>query len=171
MVDNTLLDIGDKELLALSPEFRTVVKSLLNLRQAAYDVLGSYPQKNVVPYFYQCSNTIAKGNQIATALGTVQNSIKIAADSAFIAVSIRGSSTNDFTAFMRQDASDRILMNEAVVSNALLGTAERPGFLHKPLALPPNTTISFDFTDISNVANNEIYFALCGFKIYSRTLS
>lgn len=167
----SFLSITERELAGLPKEVQANVKALLNLRQALYDVLGSYPSKNVMPYFYQCSNTVAKGNSITTGLGTVQNSIKIAADSAFIAVSARGSSTNDFLTFMRQDASDRQLMNEAIHSSAMLGTAERPGFFHKPLVMPPNTTLSFDFTDLSNVAGNEIYFCLAGFKIYDRSLS
>lgn len=164
------LKITQAALASLPPSEQLGIKALLNIRQTLYDVLGNYPARNAMPYFYQCSNTLAKANAL-TALGSVQNSIKVAADSAFVAVSIRGASTNDFLAFMRQDASDRQLMNEGIHSSAILGTAERPGFLHKPLVLPPNTTISFDFTDLSNVAGNEIYFALVGFKIYDRSLS
>ncbi len=71
---------------------------------------------------------------------------------------------------MRMDASDRQLMNQAIISSALVGTAERPAPLHKPLLLPANTTISFDLTDLSG-ATNQVYFTLAGFKVYNRKIS
>lgn len=164
----SVLDITEKQLLALPEPAQTMVKAALNIKQALYDVLGSYPQDNVLPYFYQASNTTAKSNSIA-ANSTGQNSIKISADSAFVACSIRGASTGDFTVQLRQDASDRIIMNEQVHSSAIMGTAERPGPLHKPMLLPANTTISLDYTDLSG-ATNQIWFDLAGFKVYNRKL-
>lgn len=164
----SLLDITAKELQELPASVAAQVKALLNVRQALFDILGAFPQDNVLPYFYSFINTTANGNAI-TANATVQNSIRISADSAFVAVSARGTSDGDFTAFMRQDASDRQLMNIAVNSNALMGTAERPGFFHKPLLLPANTTISFDIADLSG-ATNQLWFTLAGFKVYNRKL-
>lgn len=162
----SLLDITEKELRALPVDLRMQIKAFLNIKQALYDVLGQYPQDNVLPYYYQASNTIAEGNQIL-ANNTGQNSIKISADSAFIGCSIRGASTGDFTAFIRQDNSDRQLMNEQVHSSALMGTAERPGIFNKPLLLAANTTISLDYTDLSG-QDNEIYLSFVGFKVYNR---
>ncbi len=163
-----VLDITSQELANLngSPAALANVKALLNIRQALFDILGAFPQDNVLPYFYGCINTAANNNPIP-ANGTIQNSIKISADSAFIAMSVRGSSSGDFTTFMRMDASDRQLMNQAIHSSALMGTAERPGPLHKPLLLPANTTVSFDFNDLSG-ADNDLYFVLAGFKVYNR---
>lgn len=163
-----LLDITAQELQALPAAVQASVKAQLNIRQALFDILGAFPQDNVIPYFYSFINTQANGNQLA-ANGTAVNSIRISADSAFIAMSIRGTSTGDYLAFMRQDASDRQLMNIGVNSNALVGTAERPAPLHKPLLLPANTTISFDLSDLSGAGNN-IWFTLAGFKVYNRKL-
>ncbi len=166
-----VLDISTQALEALNqmnPGAALSVKALLNIRQALFDILGAFPQDNVLPYFYSFHNTVAASNQI-TANGTIQNSIKISADAAFIAMSVRGASLGDYTAFMRMDASDRQLMNEAVNSSAFMGTAERPGPLHKPLLLPANTTVSFDITDISG-ATNELYLTLAGFKVYNRKI-
>ena len=112
--------------------------------------------------------TSANSNAIA-ASSTGQNSIKISADSAFIAMSVRGASTGDYTVMARQDASDRQMMNQQVHSSAFMGTAQRPGPLHKPLLLPANTTISLDYTDLSG-ATNEIYLSFVGFKVYNRQM-
>lgn len=164
----SLLDITAQELNSLTPPVQAQVKALLNIRQGLFDILGAFPQDNVLPYFYSCQNTTADNTAI-TANGTVQNSIRISADSAFIAISVRGTSDGDFTAFMRQDASDRQLMNIAVNSNAIMGTAERPGFFHKPLLLAASTTVSFDFTDLSG-STNQLWWTLAGFKVYNRKL-
>jgi hypothetical protein len=164
----SLLDISEKDLKSLPREFQLQIKSFLAIKQALYDILGDYPADNVLPYWYQSVNNSANNNQIA-ANGTGQNSIKISADSAFIAMSVRGASTGDYTCLVRQDASDRQMMNQQVHSSALMGTAERPGPLHKPLLLPANTTISLDFTDLSGNAN-DIYLSWVGFKVYNRQL-
>ncbi len=165
------LDITLKDLEALPEPVRTQIKAMLNIKQALYDILGKYPQDNVLPYFYQAVNTAATPNTPAlVANSTGQNSIKISADSAFIACSICGASTGDFTALLRQDASDRQLMNQQIHSSALMGTAERPGYFNKPLLLPANTTISIDYTDLSG-ATNEVYFSLVGFKVYNRMVA
>lgn len=164
----SVLEITADQLAKLPEPAQLMVKAALNIKQALYDVLGAYPQDNVLPYFYQASNTSAKGNAVGAST-TGQNSIKISADSAFVACSIRGASTGDFTVQLRQDASDRIIMNEQVHSSAIMGTAERPGPLHKSMLLPANTTISLDYTDLSG-ATNQIWFDLCGFKVYNRKL-
>jgi hypothetical protein len=163
-----LLDITKDELESLPVAVKAQVKALLNIRQGLFDILGAFPQDNVLPYFYSCQNTTADSTSIA-ANATVQNSIRISADSAFIAMSVRGTSDGDFSAFMRQDSSDRQLMNIAANSNALMGTAERPGVFHKPLLLAASTTLSFDFTDLSGSVN-QIWFTLAGFKVYNRKL-
>lgn len=164
----SLLNITESELAALPPAAAAQVKALLNIRQGLFDILGAFPQDNVLPYYYGFINTTANGNAI-TANSTVQNSIRISADSAFVAVSARGTSDGDFTMFMRQDSSDRQLMNIAQNSNIIMGTAERPGYFHKPLLLAANTTISFDLTDLSG-STNQVWFSLVGFKVYNRKL-
>ncbi len=148
---------------------KEVIDAIQGLRQALYNTVGGVPADNVLPYFYGFINTTANGNAIP-ASGTIQNSIKISADAAFIGASIRGSSDGDFTMFMRTDASDRQLMNIAVHSSAIMGTAERPGPLEKPLWLPANTTISFDVTDLTGVTN-QLYFFIAGFKAYGRRIA
>jgi hypothetical protein len=164
-----ILDITQGELDQLPAPIKAQVKAMLNIRQALFDILGAYPQDNVLPYYYAFQNTVAAGNAIP-ASGTIQNSIKISADAAFIGCSIRGASDGDYLAFMRMDASDRQLMNQPIHSSAFMGTAERPGPLHKPLLLPANTTVSFDITDLTG-AQNQLYLAIAGFKIYNRKIS
>lgn len=137
-----------------------------DLINALYDIFGSYPRKNVLPYAFSFSLTTAQGNALSP-LGTQRPSIKITADAAMIGTCITGASTGEYTVFMRTDSSDRILMQFPIHSAAMVGTAERPFFLPKPLLLAPNTTLSFDITDLSN-AINEVYFTLWGFKVYRR---
>lgn len=137
-----------------------------DLINALYDIFGSYPRKNVLPYFYSFSLTTAQGNAL-TALGTQRPSIKVSADAAMIATLITGASTGEYTCFMRMDGSDRQLMQFPIHSAAMVGTAERPFPLPKPLMIAPNTTVSFDITDLSNAAN-EVYFTFVGFKVYRR---
>ncbi len=161
-----LLDITEAQLASLPEAQRISVKAMLNIKQALFDILGKYPQDNVLPYYYQSVNNAANNNQLV-GNSTGQNSIKISADSAFIACDVRGASTGDYSVMMRQDASDRQLMNQQIHSSAFMGTAQRPGIFNKPLLLPANTTISFDFTDLSGVAN-DIYLSLVGFKVYNR---
>lgn len=170
------LRLTDRDIAALDPAGRAQVLALLDLRQALFDILGSYPQDNVLPYFYSFSNTLRRGaagtpNGAIAANTTVQNSIKISADSAFVACTVRGASLGDYLLFMRTDSSDRQLMNagEPVINTAITGTAQRPAPLHKPLLLPANTTISFDITDISG-AQNDVYFTFAGFKVYNRKI-
>ena len=136
--------------------------------QALFDIFGAYPQDNVLPYQYSLTNN--NSNLATPTIGanqTVQNSIKITADSAFVAMDIRGVSTGDLLFFYRMDSSDRQLMNIPVHSSNFMGTAQRPAPLRKPLLLPANTTISFDITDLSG-ASNQLWLTLSGFKVYNR---
>lgn len=136
--------------------------------QALFDIFGAYPQDNVLPYQYSLMNT--NNTPQTPAIGanaTVQNQIKISADSAFVATDVRGISTGDLLFFMRMDSSDRQLQNIPVHSSNFMGTAQRPAPLRKPLLLPANTTISFDITDLSGSAN-QIWLTLSGFKVYNR---
>lgn len=137
-----------------------------DLINALYDIFGSYPRKNVLPYAFSFSLTTAQGNAL-TALGTARPSIKITADAAMIATLVTGASTGEYTILMRTDSSDRILMQFAIHSAAMVGTAERPFPFPKPLLLAPNTTLSFEITDLSNDVN-EVWFVLWGFKVYRR---
>ena len=156
-----LADLGDagqpSEAFGLPPQ---------DLINALYDIFGSYPRKNVLPYAFSFSLTSAQGNALS-ALGTQRPSIKITADAAMIATLVTGASTGEYTIFMRTDSSDRILMQFPIHSAAMVGTAERPFKFPKPLLLAPNTTLSFDITDLSN-AENEVWFTLWGFKVYRR---
>lgn len=133
-------------------------------RQAYYDVLGTYPSANIMPYWYGFKNLTADGDQIP-ASGRQNNSIKISSEAAFICTDIRSVQTGNYRIFMRMDASDRQLMNETMHVNNVAGTAQRPGFLAKPLLLPANTTLSFDLTDLSG-ADNDVEFTLNGYKVY-----
>jgi hypothetical protein len=160
------LDITKTELAALPGPIAAQVKALLNVRQALFDVFGTYPPKNILPYCYSLERSVAQGNAVAAG-ATVQDTIKISADASFVGCQITGASTGDYLAQMRIDNSDRILMNRPVHSSALVGTAERPHYLPKPLLVSANATISFDLTDLSG-AQNEIYFTLVGYKIYEQ---
>lgn len=133
---------------------------------ALYDIFGSYPRKNVLPYFIAFSLTAAGGNQLA-ANGTARPSIKMTADAAFIATLFTGSSTGAYSIFLRTDSSDRQLMQSAVHSSSIVGTGERPFPLPKPLLLAPNTTVSFEIADLSG-AGNDVWFTMAGFKVYRR---
>ena len=135
------------------------------ITSAIYDVMGAYPRLNVLPYIYSFSNTSLKSNALS-ALGTAVQTIKISADAPFIATKITGASTGDYSAEIRISGSDRILMNEAVHSSALVGTAERPAILPKPLLVQANAVVTFNLTDLSN-STNEIYFSFVGFKVYN----
>ncbi len=161
-----MLALDEKNIAALPPAIQAEVRAILGIKQALYDCIGSYPLDNVLPYVYGFSLSPLTANQVG-ANQTVQTSIKISADAAFIGMSIRGASTGDFLTFMRIDSSDRQLQNISVHSTALVGTGERPAPLHKPLMLQANTTISFDITDISGSLNS-IFFYIFGFKTYQR---
>lgn len=164
-----LLKLTPKDLEALGqtdPGSLAIAKAVMQLRQASYDLLGAFPQEEIMPYAYSVSLTVAKGNAIA-ANATQQGSIRISADSAFIATQITGVSTGSYLVFPRTDSSDRQLVNEAIHSAAFVGTAERPHYLPKPLLAQANTTISFDFTDLSG-AQNEVRFSFIGYKVYRR---
>lgn len=137
-----------------------------DLINSLYDIFGAYPRKNVLPYAFSF-NLLSATNNALTALGTQRPSIKITADAAMIATLITGASTGEYSVFMRTDSSDRQLMIYPIHSAAMVGTAERPFPLPKPLLLAPNTTLSFDITDLSN-ATNEVWFTLWGFKVYRR---
>lgn len=131
-----------------------------------YDVLGSYPRKNVLPYFYEFNLRSANGEALA-ANGTARTNIRVSADAGFICTYLMGASTNEYFLFFRTDSSDRQLMNDPLHSATIVGTAERPMILPKPLLLAPNTTISFELTDLSG-QENEVYFTMGGFKVYRR---
>lgn len=136
---------------------------------ALYDIFGDYPRQNVMPYFYQFRLTQAEGTNL-TALGTARASIKVSADASFVTRYFTGTSTGAYLIFARTDSSDRQIMDDPVHSATAVGTAERPLILPKPLMLAPNTTISFDLTDLSN-AVNEVYFTMVGFKVYRRQMA
>jgi hypothetical protein len=147
------------------PRVALMIKSMLTLNNSLFEVFGSVPAQNVLPYAYAFENSNALTNAIPAG-GTVQQSIKVTADAAFIVHHITGASTGDYLIDLRVDASDRILMNRQVHSASWVGTGERPHFLAKPLLVPPNSTLSFNITDLSG-AVNEVYFTLNGFKIYT----
>lgn len=133
------------------------------VRQAQYDTAGLYPSFNVMPYWYGCSNV---GSNSIGANATVNNSIKITAEAAFVCTDLRVVTTGALRIFARVDASDRQLMNQPMNIANVAGTAQRPGFLAKPWLIPANSTISFDFTDISG-STNTIELTLNGFKLYN----
>lgn len=133
---------------------------------AMYDIFGSYPRRNVLPYFYQFNRRSTNGEAIA-ANGTVRPTITVSADASFICTYIMGSSTGEYLIEFRTDSSDRQLMDDACNSTTIVGTAERPLILPKPLLLAPNTTISFTLTDLTG-QENEVYLTLGGFKVYRR---
>lgn len=137
-----------------------------DLVNALYDIFGAYPRRNVLPYFYRFQLTEAESTNL-TANGTANASIKVSADAAFITKYFTGSSTGEYLIFMRTDASDRQLSDDPLHSATCVGTAERPLILPKPLLLAPNTTISFELTDLSGDVN-EVYFTMVGFKVYRR---
>lgn len=158
------LSISPSELAALPPAAQAEIKALLQIRQAIFDTLGTYPPRNVLPYCYSIERSVSLGNAVA-ANQTVQDSIKVSADSSFIACQVTGASTGDYLVMLRIDNSDRILMNRPVHSSAFVGTAERPHRFPKPLFIAANATISLDITDLSG-AQNEIYLTLVGYKVY-----
>lgn len=138
-----------------------------DLINSLYDIFGSYPRKNVLPYANGFS--LVAGSQYgqlgagATLLPTVQTT----SDAAHIVTHITGASTGDYSISMRTDSSDRQLMTIPVHSAAMVGTGELPFKLPKPLMLAPNTTVSFQIVDLSGNAN-DVYFTLWGFKVYRR---
>ena len=137
-----------------------------DLINAMYDIFGAYPRKNVLPYANGFSLLSSNGTNL-TALGTARPNVQTSSDAAHVVTAITGSSTGEYSVFMRTDSSDRQLMPLPIISAAMVGTAERPFFLPKPLLLAPNTTVSFDIVDLSN-AVNEVWFTLWGFKVYRR---
>lgn len=137
-----------------------------DLINSLYDIFGKYPRKNVLPYAFSFSLLSTTGNAL-TALGTQHPVVTITADAAHINTMWTGASTGEYSLFARTDSSDRQLMLNPIHSASCVGTAERPFILPKPLMLAPNTSISFDITDLSN-ATNEVWFTLWGFKVYRR---
>lgn len=152
------LDISAAELLSLPPGPREMVKALLNIQGALFTTFGDVPPGNVQPFFFGFTTTL-------TALGTSTQNIRITQEADFVANAVVGTSDGDFTTLPRQDSSGRLLASIAVHNSALVGTAQRPGYLQKPWYLPANTTVTFDLTDLSN-AENEVYFYLAGYKIF-----
>jgi hypothetical protein len=137
-----------------------------DLINALYDIFGDYPRKNCLPYangFALLSST----STALTALGTAYPTVTTTADAAHVVTLITGASTGEYSLQLRTDSADRQLTQLAVHSAAMVGTAERPFPLPKPLMLAPNTTVSFTITDLSN-ATNEVWFTFWGFKIYRR---
>lgn len=164
------LEISPQALQALErshPAAAAEVKALIGIRQSLYEVLGSFPLDNVLPYVYGLQNVGSGVNPLIPANQTVSNSFKVTADAAFVAMSVRAQSTGDFLVQARIDNSDRILMNIPVASSAFCGTGQRPAPLHKPLMLSANTTVSFDLTDLSG-SPNAVYLYFFGFKAYQR---
>lgn len=161
-----LLKLTASDLAQLPPPAQAMVKATMQIRQSLYDIFGSFPQENVQPYSYSVSRTAAKGNAIA-ATATVQDSISVSSDAAFICTQVTGTSTGDYLLFPRQDASDRQIVNEAIHTSAFVGTGERPHYLPKPWLWPANTTVSFDFTNLTGVVN-EVYLSFIGYKVYRR---
>jgi hypothetical protein len=137
-----------------------------DLINSLYDIFGAYPRKNVLPYSNGFELSLANGNQLL-ANGTARPTVITTADAAHVVTLITGTSTGAFTAFIRTDSSDRQLDKIRVHSTAIMGTAQRPFPLPKPLLLAPNTTLSFEIQDLSG-ANNDIFFTLWGFKVYRR---
>ncbi len=154
-----LFSSGEQDAFGLPPQ---------DLINSLYDIFGKYPRKNVLPYANGFSLLSADASSPAlTALGTSRPKVQTSSDAAHIITAITGASTGEYSVFMRTDSSDRQLMYLPVISAAMVGTGERPFYLPKPLLLAPNTTLSFDITDLSN-ATNEVWFTLWGFKIYRR---
>ncbi len=135
---------------------------------ALYDIFGKYPRTNTIPYAngFTLAGVSGATPQL-TALGTGRPSVKTSADAAHIITHITGASTGPYSLFMRSDSSDRQYMTIPVHSDAMVGTAERPFPLPKPMLLAPNTTLSFDLNDLSGQVN-DVWFTLWGFKVYRR---
>lgn len=159
MGDGGVYSTGEQDAFGLPPQ---------DLINSLYDIFGKYPRKNVLPYANGFSLLSSDTNSPAlTALGTSRPKVQTSSDAAHIITAITGASTGEYSVFMRTDSSDRQLMYIPVISAAMVGTGERPFYLPKPLLLAPNTTLSFDITDLSN-NTNEVWFTLWGFKIYRR---
>lgn len=159
MGDGGVYSSGEQDAFGLPPQ---------DLINSLYDIFGKYPRKNVLPYANGFSLLSSDTNSPAlTALGTSRPKVQTSSDAAHIITAITGASTGEYSVFMRTDSSDRQLMYIPVISAAMVGTGERPFYLPKPLLLAPNTTLSFDITDLSN-NTNEVWFTLWGFKIYRR---
>lgn len=158
------LSLSPAQIEALPEPAKSEVKALLGLKQALYDTLGDFPLNNVLPYDYGINRTAAQGTAVP-ANGSIQDSIKITADAAFLGLDVRGASTGSYLVFLRVDNSDRQLMNIATHSNAFVGTGQRPAPLRKPLLLPANTTISIEISDLSGNENN-VYLYFHGYKLY-----
>jgi hypothetical protein len=133
---------------------------------ALYDIFGKYPRTNVLPYWNSFTLNAANGNQL-TALGTQRPNVQTTSDAAHIITQFTGASTGSYTVFLRTDSSDRQLMRIPIHSDSIVGTAEFPYPLPKPLLLAPNTTVSFDIVDLSGQPN-DVWFTLAGFKVYRR---
>jgi hypothetical protein len=155
--------MGDGAEMADPNAFGLPPQDLIN---SLYDIFGSYPRKNVLPYANGFSLLVSDGTNL-TALGTKRPSVQTSSDAAHVVTKITGSSTGEYSIFMRTDSSDRQLMPLPIISAAMVGTAERPFVLPKPLLMAPNTTVSFDIVDLSN-AVNEVWFTMWGFKVYRR---
>lgn len=158
------LAITPAQIEALPEPAKSEVKALLGLKQAMYDTLGDFPLNNVLPYDYGVNLYAAEGTAVP-ANGTVNASIKVSADAAFLGLDVRGASTGSYLLFLRVDNSDRQLMNIPTHSNAFVGTGQRPAPLRKPLLLPANTTISLQISDLSGAENN-IFLYFHGYKLY-----
>lgn len=126
-------------------------------------------QFHVEPFWYAVDPTVG-GTVPLGAAATTTSPIQITQEADFIAEKITGFVApvgGTFTLLITDNATSRQLSNQAIVSTAIIGTAERPAIM-KPRLFRRNSAVQFTFTNISGAAITRLQVVLVGYKIYDR---
>ena len=121
------------------------------------------------PFFFTTSSQPLADGVAAhgiSALATVKTTINIANDGAFELGKISGSSTGAFTLKIYDPNTGRVLTNQPIHSDLIVGSSAFPYILPEPLFMKRSGYLNLEITDLSGNVN-DIYLTLAGRRIYS----
>ena len=128
---------------------------------------GIFKQFNTEPFYNSIDPTVG-GTVPLAAAATFQGAIAITSEADFVGekwtfeVVPLGAL---FTVRVEDASSNRTLMNQPLISNNFLGTAQRPA-LWKPRLFRRNSNIMFTIQNISGAPIVRLQVVLCGYKIF-----
>ena len=141
--------------------------SLPPLMSIANHKQGIFKQFNTEP-FYNAFDPTVGGTIPVPVAGTVQGALAITQEADFVAEKLTFEVVPLgalFTVLIEDASSNRQLMNQPLISNNLLGTAQRPA-LWKPRLFRRNSNILMTILNISGVPITRLQIVFCGYKIF-----